>query len=291
MKGRRSNKRDDKQGKRPGSRPGRQANTRSRSRSRSEEPSRPRKTEEAPMEPQAETIRLNRYIANSGVCSRREADKLIARGLVTVNGQVVTEMGQQVKRNDEVRFEGKKLNPEAKVYILINKPKDMVTTTSDPEGRRTVLDLIEEACEERVYPVGRLDRNTTGVLLMTNDGDLSKKLTHPSSEIRKIYHVFLNKPLEKEHLSLIKKGIELEDGIIQPDEVSYADPIDTTQVGIVIHSGRNRIVRRIFEHLGYTVEKLDRVYFAGLTKKNLPRGKWRFLSKDEIKYLKAGILK
>ena len=153
------------------------------------------------MEPQAETIRLNRYIANSGVCSRREADKLIARGLVTVNGQVVTEMGQQVKRNDEVRFEGKKLNPEAKVYILINKPKDMVTTTSDPEGRRTVLDLIEEACEERVYPVGRLDRNTTGVLLMTNDGDLSKKLTHPSSEIRKIYHVFLNKPLEKEHLS------------------------------------------------------------------------------------------
>lgn len=243
------------------------------------------------MEPQAETIRLNRYIANSGVCSRREADKLIARGLVTVNGQVVTEMGQQVKRNDEVRFEGKKLNPEAKVYILINKPKDMVTTTSDPEGRRTVLDLIEEACEERVYPVGRLDRNTTGVLLMTNDGDLSKKLTHPSSEIRKIYHVFLNKPLEKEHLSLIKKGIELEDGIIQPDEVSYADPIDTTQVGIVIHSGRNRIVRRIFEHLGYTVEKLDRVYFAGLTKKNLPRGKWRFLSKDEIKYLKAGILK
>ncbi|HHU57746.1 MAG TPA: rRNA pseudouridine synthase [Bacteroidales bacterium] len=289
MKGRRSNKRDDKQEKRPGSRPGRQANTRSRS--RSEEPSRPRKTEEAPMEPQAETIRLNRYIANSGVCSRREADKLIARGLVTVNGQVVTEMGQQVKRNDEVRFEGKKLNPEAKVYILINKPKDMVTTTSDPEGRRTVLDLIEGACEERVYPVGRLDRNTTGVLLMTNDGDLSKKLTHPSSEIRKIYHVFLNKPLEKEHLSLIKKGIELEDGIIQPDEVSYADPIDTTQVGIVIHSGRNRIVRRIFEHLGYTVEKLDRVYFAGLTKKNLPRGKWRFLSKDEIKYLKAGILK
>jgi len=243
------------------------------------------------METQAETIRLNRYIANSGVCSRREADKLIARGLVTVNGQVVTEMGQQVKRNDEVRFEGKKLNPEAKVYILINKPKDMVTTTSDPEGRRTVLDLIEGACEERVYPVGRLDRNTTGVLLMTNDGDLSKKLTHPSSEIRKIYHVFLNKPLEKEHLSLIKKGIELEDGIIQPDEVSYADPIDTTQVGIVIHSGRNRIVRRIFEHLGYTVEKLDRVYFAGLTKKNLPRGKWRFLSKDEIKYLKAGILK
>ncbi|WP_088654044.1 pseudouridine synthase [Geofilum rhodophaeum] len=291
MKGRRSNKRDDRQEKRTSNRPDRPANTRSKSRSRSEGPSRPHKTEEAPMEPQAETIRLNRYIANSGVCSRREADKLIARGLVTVNGQVVTEMGQQVKRNDEVRFEGKKLNPEAKVYILINKPKDMVTTTSDPEGRRTVLDLIEEACEERVYPVGRLDRNTTGVLLMTNDGDLSKKLTHPSSEIRKIYHVFLNKPLEKEHLSLIKKGIELEDGLIQPDEVSYADPVDTTQVGIVIHSGRNRIVRRIFEHLGYTVEKLDRVYFAGLTKKNLPRGKWRFLSKDEIKYLKAGILK
>lgn len=236
-------------------------------------------------------LRLNRYIANSGVCSRREADSLIAKGLVTVNGKVVTEMGTQVKRSDDIRYEGKKLNPEAKVYILINKPKDMVTTTSDPEGRRTVLDLVEEACLERVYPVGRLDRNTTGVLLLTNDGDLSKKLTHPSSEIKKIYHVFLDRPVSKQHMDDIRKGIELEDGSIKPDVVSYADTNDHSQVGIEIHSGRNRIVRRIFEHLGYRVEKLDRVYFAGLTKKTISRGKWRFLTNDEVKFLKAGILK
>ncbi len=237
------------------------------------------------------SLRLNRYIANSGVCGRREADTLIARGLVTVNGKVVTEMGTQVKRSDDIRFDGKKLNPEAKVYILINKPKDMVTTTADPEGRRTVLDLVEEACLERVYPVGRLDRNTTGVLLLTNDGDLSKKLTHPSSEVKKIYHVFLDRPVAKQHMDDIRKGIELEDGAIKPDVVSYADTKDHSQVGIEIHSGRNRIVRRIFEHLGYRVEKLDRVYFAGLTKKTISRGKWRFLTNDEVKYLKAGILK
>jgi 23S rRNA pseudouridine2605 synthase len=200
-------------------------------------------------------------------------------------------MGTQVKRSDDIRYEGKKLNPEAKVYLLINKPKDMVTTTSDPEGRRTVLDLVEEACLERVYPVGRLDRNTTGVLLLTNDGDLSKKLTHPSSEIKKIYHVFLDRPVSKQHMDDIRKGIELEDGAIKPDVVSYADTKDHSQVGIEIHSGRNRIVRRIFEHLGYTVEKLDRVYFAGLTKKTIARGKWRFLTNDEVKFLKAGILK
>jgi 23S rRNA pseudouridine2605 synthase len=246
-------------------------------------------TEHEPAHPAA--MRLNRYIANSGVCSRREADSLIAKGLVTVNGKVVTEMGTQVKRSDDIRYEGKKLNPEAKVYILINKPKDMVTTTSDPEGRRTVLNLVEEACLERVYPVGRLDRNTTGVLLLTNDGDLSKKLTHPSSEIKKIYHVFLDRPVSKQHMDDIRKGIELEDGSIKPDVVSYADTNDHSQVGIEIHSGRNRIVRRIFEHLGYRVEKLDRVYFAGLTKKTISRGKWRFLTNDEVKFLKAGILK
>ena len=259
----------------------------------------PKSTEAAKSEkPQPEhesglptTMRLNRYIANSGVCSRREADSLIAKGLVTVNGKVVTEMGTQVKRSDDIRYEGKKLNPEAKVYILINKPKDMVTTTSDPEGRRTVLDLVEEACVERVYPVGRLDRNTTGVLLLTNDGDLSKKLTHPSYEVKKIYHVFLDKPVTKQHMEDIRKGIDLEDGSIKPDVVSYADTKDHSQVGIEIHSGRNRIVRRIFEHLGYKVEKLDRVYFAGLTKKTISRGKWRFLTNDEVKFLKAGILK
>jgi len=236
-------------------------------------------------------MRLNRYIANSGVCSRRDADSLISKGLITVNGKVVKEMGTKIKRSDDVRYEGKKLNPEAKVYILINKPKDMVTTTSDPEGRRTVIDLVKDACDERIYPVGRLDRNTTGVLLITNDGDLSKKLTHPSSEVKKIYHVFLDRPISRQHMDDIRQGIELEDGSIKPDVVSYADTKDHSQIGIEIHSGRNRIVRRIFEHLGYKVEKLDRVYFAGLTKKAIPRGKWRFLTNDEVKFLKAGILK
>ncbi|ASB48368.1 pseudouridine synthase [Alkalitalea saponilacus] len=238
---------------------------------------------------QSDVIRLNRYIANSGVCSRREADELISKGLITVNGNVVKELGLKVSKNDVVKYDGKKLNPEHRVYILINKPKDMVTTSSDPEGRRTVLDLVEEACDERVYPVGRLDKNTTGVLLLTNDGDLSKKLTHPSSEIKKIYHVFTDKPVTKAHIDTISKGIELEDGLIKVDAVSYAHEEDKKQVGIEIHSGRNRIVRRIFEHLGYQVEKLDRVWFAGLTKRNLPRGKWRFLTPDEVKYLKAGM--
>jgi 23S rRNA pseudouridine2605 synthase len=239
----------------------------------------------------AENIRLNRFVANSGVCSRREADTLITKGLITVNGNVVTEMGVQVKPTDDVRYDGKRLNPEAKVYILINKPKDIVTTSSDPDGRRTVLDLIHDACDERVYAVGRLDRNTTGVLMLTNDGDLSKQLTHPSSEVKKIYHVYTDKPVTKAHMEDIAKGLNLEDGFIKPDVVSYAHAEDRTQVGIEIHSGRNRIVRRIFEHLGYKVEKLDRVYFAGLTKKNLQRGKWRFLTQQEIKFLKAGILK
>ncbi|TCO06791.1 pseudouridine synthase [Natronoflexus pectinivorans] len=237
----------------------------------------------------SDLIRLNRYISNSGVCSRRDADELISKGLITVNGKVVKELGLKVSKDDVVKYDGKKLNPEHRVYILINKPKDMVTTSSDPEGRRTVLDLVQEACDERVYPVGRLDKNTTGVLLLTNDGDLSKKLTHPSSEIKKIYHIFTDKPVSKAHIDAIAKGIELEDGIIKVDAVSYAHQEDKKQVGIEIHSGRNRIVRRIFEHLGYNVEKLDRVWFAGLTKKNLPRGKWRFLTPDEVKFLKAGM--
>lgn len=236
-------------------------------------------------------IRLNRYISNSGICSRRDADLLIADGKITVNGKVVTQLGARVKLTDKVVYDGKELNPEAKVYILLNKPKNIVTTSDDPEGRRTVLDLVKNACDERIYPVGRLDRNTTGLLLLTNDGDLSKRLTHPSYETKKIYHVQLDKPLTKSHLMDIKKGLELEDGLMVVDKISYASNTNFTEVGVEIHSGRNRIVRRIFEHLGYTVDKLDRVYFSGLTKRHLPRGKWRFLTDEEVKYLKAGILK
>ncbi len=237
-----------------------------------------------------ETMRLNRYISNAGICSRREADELIAKGLITVNGKVVTELGIQVSIKDDVQYQGKKLNPENKVYILLNKPKDVVTTASDPQGRPTVLDIISGACAERVYSVGRLDRQTTGVLLLTNDGDLSKKLTHPSYNCPKIYHVYTDKPVTQTHLKQIADGIELEDGLIRADSISYADANDKTQVGIEIHSGKNRIVRRIFEHLGYKVVKLDRVYFSGLTKKGLPRGKWRFLTQQEVKLLKAGLL-
>jgi 23S rRNA pseudouridine2605 synthase len=233
-------------------------------------------------------IRLNKYVANSGVCSRREADSLIEKGEIKVNGKVVTEMGVTVAASDKVEYKGKQLSPEKKVYILLNKPKNTVTTSSDPQGRRTVLEIIRNACPERVYPVGRLDRNTTGLLILTNDGDLSKKLTHPSFETKKIYHAFLDHPMLPEHLKAIQAGIELEDGPIKPDSISYADEDDPTQVGIEIHSGRNRVVRRIFEHLGYEVEKLDRVFFAGLTKKNLPRGKWRFLDEKEVRFLSAG---
>ncbi|WP_291862624.1 pseudouridine synthase [Marinilabilia sp.] len=235
-----------------------------------------------------ESMRLNKFIANSGVCSRREADTLITKGEIKVNGNVVKEMGLTVSINDKVEYKGKKLIPEKKVYLLLNKPKDTVTTSSDPEGRKTVIEIIRNACPQRVYPVGRLDRNTTGVLLLTNDGELSKQLTHPSFEAKKIYHVFLNQPLAPAHLESIKNGIELEDGLVKPDAVNYVDG-DPMQAGIEIHSGKNRIVRRIFEHFGYQVEKLDRVYFAGLTKKNLPRGKWRFLADKEVRFLKAGI--
>ena len=233
----------------------------------------------------AEGMRLNRFIANAGVCSRREADTFITAGAVTINGKIVTELGIRVLPGDEVRFDGRKIEAERKVYILLNKPKDYVTTTDDPHADKIVMDLIKDACDERVYPVGRLDRNTTGLLLFTNDGDLSKKLTHPKHNKKKVYQATLDKPVERGHMDMIAAGIELEDGPIAADAISYiAD--DKTEVGIEIHSGKNRIVRRIFEHFGYRVKKLDRVLFAGLTKKNLPRGKWRILTEKEVKFLK-----
>ena len=232
-----------------------------------------------------DVLRLNRYIANAGICSRREADELIASGQITVNGETVTEMGFRVKRSDAVKYGKKLLNPEKMVYLLINKPKDHITTTDDPDERRTVMDLVAGACEERIYPVGRLDRNTTGLLLLTNDGELAKKLTHPSSEIKKIYQVELDKPITEEDFEKLKEGLELEDGFVKPDDLSIVTP-DAMVVGIEIHSGKNRVVRRLFEHLGYEVQKLDRTVFAGLNKKDLPRGKWRFLSEKEVIKLK-----
>jgi 23S rRNA pseudouridine2605 synthase len=237
---------------------------------------------------ETDDIRLNRFLANAGICSRREADEYIKAGVVTVNGQVVTELGTKVTMKDKVMFHNQPVKSEKKVYILINKPKDCVTTSEDPQERYTVMDLIKGACNERVYPVGRLDRNTTGVLLLTNDGDMAARLTHPKYNKKKIYHVFLDKPLTKADMETIADGIVLEDGEIHADKISYVEEGDKKQVGLEIHSGRNRIVRRIFEHLGYKVEKLDRVYFAGLTKKNLPRGKYRFLTEKEINMLTMG---
>lgn len=231
-------------------------------------------------------IRLNKYISNSGVCSRRDADKIIADGLVTVNGSVVTELGFKVSIDDEVCYEGKRLNPERKVYLLLNKPRGFVTTLDDPHAERTVMQLIENACKERIYPVGRLDMQTTGVLLFTNDGELAKKLTHPSYEKEKVYHVQLDNDLTQDDLKKIKQGFELEDGFIAADDIQLIDPTDARHVGIEIHSGKNRIVRRIFNHLGYNVVRLDRVMFAGLTKKDLPRGRYRFLTPQEINFLK-----
>jgi len=231
-------------------------------------------------------MRLNRFVANAGVSSRREADKYIAAGLITVNGKPVTEMGVKVKMTDDVRFDGRRLNAEKKVYILVNKPKDFVTTTADPHAERTVMDLVEDACDERVYPVGRLDRSTTGVLLLTNDGEMADRLTHPSHNIKKIYQATLDKPVTKNDLLQIADGVELEDGFIAADAISFIDPADKTEIGLEIHSGKNRVVRRIFEHLGYKVKKLDRVFFAGLTKKNLSRGRWRMLSQKEVQFLK-----
>jgi 23S rRNA pseudouridine2605 synthase len=232
-----------------------------------------------------EEIRLNRYLANSGLCSRREADELIASGMIRVNGKVVTEMGYKVKDEDTVKYGKDVLSRERMMYILLNKPKDFITTMDDPDDRRTVMDLIEGACKERVYPVGRLDRNTTGLLLLTNDGELTEKLTHPSQEVKKIYQAELNKPFAEEHFDALKAGIELEDGFIKPDQLAFVTP-DAEVIGIEIHSGKNRIVRRLFEHFGYEVTKLDRTTFAGLNKKELPRGKWRFLTEKEVIMLK-----
>ncbi len=234
----------------------------------------------------SEQIRLNKYIAHAGICSRREADKLIAAGLISVNGSVVTEVGTKIDPDADVRYNGERLGNERKVYLLLNKPKDFVTTVDDPHAKKTVMELVQRACKERIYPVGRLDRNTTGVLLFTNDGDLTRRLTHPSFNKKKVYHVFLDKNLQHSDLNKIAEGIELEDGFIQPDAIAYASMDNKREIGLEIHSGKNRVVRRIFEHLGYKVTKLDRVYFAGLTKKNLPRGRWRFLTDKEIKSLK-----
>ena len=235
-----------------------------------------------------EPIRLNKFLANAGVCSRREADEFITAGVVSVNGEVVTELGTKIKRSDVVKFHDEPVSIERKVYVLLNKPKDTVTTSDDPQERRTVMDLVKGACNERIYPVGRLDRNTTGVLLLTNDGDLASKLTHPKFLKKKIYHVHLDKNLTKADMEQIAAGIQLEDGEIHADAISYTDDFKKDQVGIEIHSGKNRIVRRIFESLGYKVVKLDRVFFAGLTKKGLRRGDWRYLSEAEVNYLRMG---
>ena len=231
--------------------------------------------------------RLNKYIANAGICSRREADDLIASGVVQVNGKTITEMGYRVSPTDIIKYGGQTLKKEKMVYLVLNKPKDYVTTSDDPQKRRTVLELIHGACKERIYPVGRLDRATTGLLMFTNDGDLTKKLTHPKYGVKKIYHVELDKPLKRQDLDQIAEGIELEDGPIKVDEVSYAgNGVDKTIVGVEIHSGKNRIVRRIFEHFGYNVRKLDRVMFGSITKKDMPRGRWRMLTDAEVGMLK-----
>ena len=235
-----------------------------------------------------EPIRLNKYLANAGVCSRREADEFIAAGVVKVNGEIVTELGTKVKRSDVVHFHDQQISIEKKVYVLLNKPKDYVTTSDDPQNRKTVMDLVKDACRERIYPVGRLDRNTTGVLLLTNDGELASKLTHPQYLKKKVYHVWLDKNVTAADMRLIADGVTLDDGEIRADAIEYASETDRKQVGIEIHSGRNRIVRRIFESLGYKVLKLDRVFFAGLTKKNVRRGDWRFLTEQEVNMLRMG---
>ncbi len=242
---------------------------------------------ETNIDPEA-PVRLNKFLANAGVCSRREADQYIQAGVVTVNGEVVTELGTKVKRTDEIKFHDQNVSLEKKVYVLLNKPKDYVTTSDDPQQRKTVMDLVRNVCPERIYPVGRLDRNTTGVLLLTNDGDLASKLTHPKFLKKKVYHVYLDKNVTAHDMQQIAEGITLDDGDVHADAIEYAHPTDKSQVGIEIHSGRNRIVRRIFESLGYRVVKLDRVQFAGLTKKNLRRGDWRFLTEKEVDMLRMG---
>lgn len=234
-----------------------------------------------------EDVRLNKYLSNAGVCSRREADVLIQTGVVSVNGEIITELGYKIKKGDKVQYDGETINAETKRYVLLNKPKGFITTMDDPLGRKTVMGLVINACKERIYPVGRLDRDTTGLLLFTNDGDMAKKLTHPRYEATKIYHVETDKPVQKEHLELLMRGIELEDGRIQADKAEYVtDGKSAREVGIEIHSGKNRIVRRMFEKLGYEVVKLDRVQFASLTKKDLPRGYYRHLTEKEVSFLK-----
>ena len=242
---------------------------------------------EANFDPNA-PVRLNKFLANAGICSRREADDYITAGVVTVNGKVVTELGTKVLRSDEVKFHDQPVKMEKKVYILLNKPKDCVTTSDDPQERKTVLDCIEGACSERVYPVGRLDRNTTGVILLTNDGELASKLTHPKYLKKKVYAVTLDKNVTKDDINKIMNGITLEDGEIKADDIAYIDPDDKAKVGIEIHSGKNRIVRRIFESLGYRVKQLDRTMFAGLTKKGVRRGDWRYLTEQEVNMLRMG---
>lgn len=243
----------------------------------------------SPLVEAGEPIRLNKFLSNSGLCSRRTADQYIAAGRVKVNGVVVSELGSQVLPTDQVMVDDKPVSLEAKVYVLLNKPKNCVTTLTDPEGRRTVMDLVHNACTERIYPIGRLDRNTTGILLLTNDGDLAVRLMHPAFRKKKIYEVALDKEVTVEHMQMIAQGFELEDGEIHADAISYITGQTHDKVGIEIHSGRNRIVRRIFEHLGYRVVHLDRVYYAGLTKKDLPRGRWRYLTPEEVRYLRMGI--
>jgi len=233
-------------------------------------------------------VRLNKFLANAGICSRREADEYIQAGVITVNGEVVSELGVKVMHSDKVMFHNQQVRSERKVYLLLNKPKDCVTTSEDTHDRLTVVDLVKNACSERIYPVGRLDRNTTGVILLTNDGDLASRLTHPKYDKKKIYHVALDKALETVDFEAIVNGVTLEDGVIAADSLEYVKEGDPKQVGIEIHSGQNRVVRRIFEKLGYKVVRLDRVYFAGLTKKSLPRGKYRFLNEREINMLKMG---
>jgi 23S rRNA pseudouridine2605 synthase len=229
-----------------------------------------------------EFMRLNQFIAHAGICSRRKADELILNGEISVNGEVVTSLGVKITREDKVTHQGKVIQAEKKIYILLNKPKDFITTTDDPQERKTVMDLIKDASQERIYPVGRLDRNTTGLLLFTNDGDIAAKLAHPSSNIQKLYHVTLNKTLKSGDLLKIQEGLELEDGFIQVDAISYVEGASHREIGVQIHSGKNRIVRRIFESMGYEVEKLDRSMYAGLTKKDLSKGKWRHLTGKEL---------
>jgi 23S rRNA pseudouridine2605 synthase len=249
----------------------------------------PRRRGARPVQKVVTEIRPNRFIANSGVCSRRDADEHIKNGLITVNGRLVTDLGTKVTFDDDVRLRNKRLSAEKKVYILMNKPKDYVTTVEDPHAEHTVLELIGDDCPQRVYPVGRLDKATTGVLLLTNDGDLTGKLTHPKYKRKKIYHVHLDHPVTKNDLFKLTEGIELDGENVAADAVAYADTEDKSEIGIELHSGQNRVIRRMFETLGYKVKKLDRVYFAGLTKKNLKRGKWRFLTDKEVSMLKRGI--